>query len=69
MLGELGVVFTRPLNDNWSLRLGYNVLGLGGVALAPDQLDFTDTFVSGTDLHANGWIFAHGGLIGLQRTW
>ena len=69
MLGEMSVIFRRPLSDTWTLRLGYNVLGLGGVALAPDQLDFTDTFVSGTDVRVNGWFFAHGGIVGLERSW
>jgi hypothetical protein len=69
MLGELGVVLIRPINDRWSLRVGYNVLGLGGVALAPDQLDFTDTFDSGRGLNRHGWILAHGGLVGLQAAW
>jgi hypothetical protein len=69
MLGELGVVLLRQINDDWTLRIGYNALGIGGLALATDQLDFTDTFDSGTAMYNNGWIFAHGGLIGLERTW
>ena len=69
MLGEMSVMFIRPLDDYWSLRVGYSALGLGGVALAPDQLDFTDTFASGTGFHDSGFIFAHGATVGLQRTW
>jgi hypothetical protein len=42
---------------------------LGGLALAPDQLDFTDTLTSGTQLHSTGWIFIHGGVLGLQARW
>jgi len=68
-LGELDFIFIRMINDMWSLRLGYSVIGLGGLALAPDQLDFTDTFTSGSRLHTNGWILVHGGLIGLQARW
>jgi len=69
MLGELGVVLIRPLNECWNLRLGYTAIGLGGVALAPDQLDFTDTFESGTEVHNTGWLFAHGAVAGLERRW
>ena len=69
MLGEISIVAIRPLNECWNLRLGYTALGLGGVALAPDQLDFTDTLDSGTDVHHTGWIFAHGALAGLERRW
>jgi hypothetical protein len=69
MLGELGVVFIRPITDTWSLRLGYTAIGVGGVALATDQLDFSDPFASGTGLANSGWFFAHGGLIGVQAGW
>lgn len=68
-LGELDFVLIRRLNDMWSLRLGYSVLGIGGLALAPDQLDFTDTTTSGSDLNTNGWMFLHGGLAGLEARW
>jgi hypothetical protein len=68
-LGELDFVLIRRLNDMWSLRLGYSAIGLGGLALAPDQLDFTDTATSGTDLHTTGWVFLHGGLAGLEARW
>lgn len=68
-LGELGVTAIRPINETWSLRLGYMALGLGGVALAPDQLDFTNTFVSGTQLHSTGWIFVHGAVLGAEARW
>jgi hypothetical protein len=69
MLGELGVVFIRPINDTWSLRVGYTAIGVGGVALATDQLDFSDTFASGTGVSNTGWFFAHGALFGLQAAW
>jgi hypothetical protein len=68
-LGELDFVLIRRLNDMWSLRLGYSAIGLGGLALAPDQLDFTDTATSGSDLHTTGWVFLHGGLAGLEARW
>ncbi|MCL4201926.1 MAG: BBP7 family outer membrane beta-barrel protein [Pirellulaceae bacterium] len=69
-LGELGIVAIRPINDVWSLRLGYTALGLGGVALAPGQLDFSNIDgVSGTGLNRSGWVFLHGGLVGLEANW
>jgi len=68
-LGEVGVTAIRPINDTWSLRLGYMALGIGGVALAPDQLDFTDTFQSGNHLSTNGWIFVHGAVLGAEARW
>jgi hypothetical protein len=68
-LGELDFILIRRLNDMWSLRVGYTAIGLGGLALAPDQLDFTDTATSGSDLHTTGWVFLHGGLAGLEARW
>lgn len=69
MLGEIGVTLIRPLNECWNVRLGYTAIGLGGVALATDQVDFTDTLDSGTEINNTGWIFAHGAVAGLERRW
>jgi hypothetical protein len=69
MLAELGVTFIRPITDVWSLRIGYDALGLGGVALAPNQLDSSYVPDSGTDLHADGWLFLHGAHAGLEASW
>ena len=69
MLAELGIVLIRPLNECWNLRAGYNAIGIGGLALAPDQIDFTATATSGTEIHNTGWIFAHGATLGLERRW
>jgi len=67
MLAELGVVFIRPINDNWNLRLGYSLFGLGGVALAPNQLDFS--LDGGSHVDKDGWLLFHGGAIGLETHW
>jgi hypothetical protein len=39
------------------------------VALAPDQLDFTNTAASGSGLAAGGGIFLHGVNLGLEARW
>ncbi len=41
--GELNINLALRLTNVWSIRGGYNLFGVAGVALAPDQLDFTDT--------------------------
>lgn len=68
-LGELDFFLIRRLNDIWSLRFGYSVLGIGGLALAPDQLDFTDTPTSGSSIQNFGWIFYHGVSLGVEARW
>jgi hypothetical protein len=67
MLGELGVILIRPINDNWNFRVGYNLLGLGGVALAPNQLDFSLAGIATID--KDGWFLVHGGLVGVETRW
>lgn len=68
-LGELGITFIRPISGRWSARLGYQVVGIGGLALAPDQLDFNDTFTSGSRLHKDGWLLLHGVHAGVEARW
>ena len=68
-LGEMRVTLIRALNNVWSFRVGYDVLTIGGLALAPDQLDFTNTLASGTDVDAESWIFVHGGHLGFEARW
>ena len=68
-LGDLNYTVTRRLNDTWCLRLGYNMIWLSGVALAPDQWDFTNTATSGTTLVGGGGLFLHGVNLGLESRW
>jgi hypothetical protein len=57
------------INSQWGLRGGYNLIGLTGVALAPDQFDFTDTADSGTRIAGNGNVLMHGFNFGLEYRW
>lgn len=69
MLSELSVTLTRHLTDHWSLRGGYDAMGIGGLALAPDQLDFNFDPAAGTGIHRSGWVFLHGAHAGLEARW
>jgi len=68
-LGELGLNGNYEFSPNWSLRGGYQVYWIEGLALAPNQLDFTDTPASGTTLNKNGGMFMHGAHAGLMARW
>ena len=66
VLGEGEINLIRRLTDRWSFRGGFNVLTLDGIALAPDQLDFTNTPNSGRSLDASGSVLYYGGSLGLE---
>jgi hypothetical protein len=68
-LTELACVAVVPLDAHWNLRFGYNLIWIDDVALAPDQLDFSNTPASGTLLDDNGRIFLHGGVAGVECRW
>jgi len=68
-LGELGLNGSYEFSPNWSLRGGYQVYWVEGLALAPNQLDFTDTPTSGTTLNKTGGMFMHGAHAGLMARW
>ena len=57
------------ITDHWGLRAGYNLIWLDGVALAPNQWDFTDNASSGTSLVGGGGLFLHGANLGVERRW
>jgi hypothetical protein len=68
-LGELGFNGNYQFSPNWFIRGGYQVFWVDGVALAPNQLDFTDTTGSGTHLNKNGSLFMQGAHAGLMARW
>lgn len=68
-VGELSLTGIYQLNCVWGLRAGYNLMWVEGVALAPDQLDFTNTQTSGTAINLDGSLFVHGLSAGLEARW
>ncbi|MFH1267521.1 MAG: hypothetical protein ABIK89_17500 [Planctomycetota bacterium] len=71
-IGELGVTGVCRLGDHFTLRAGYQAMWIEGVALAPEQIPFTDVapFGAGTaDLHATGGLLFHGCHLGLEARW
>jgi hypothetical protein len=69
LLSTINLTAIYRLTDHWGLRAGYNLIWLDGLALAPDQWDFTNTAASGTSLVGGGSLFLHGANLGVERRW
>lgn len=67
--GELGLTGIYQLNNVWGLRAGYSLMWIQGLALAPNQMDFTFTSTSGTGLNTDGGLFLQGANVGLEARW
>ena len=61
------------INQNWTFRAGYMGLFADGVALAPENVNFTPPFGGGAArtpfVNNNGDVFVHGGTAGLEWMW
>ncbi|MCA9247618.1 MAG: hypothetical protein KDA42_10895 [Planctomycetales bacterium] len=68
-VGEAALHLAIFLSDRVSLRGGYHVLWADGVALAPNQLDFTDTALSGRAIDMESTLFLHGATGGVEVIW
>jgi hypothetical protein len=68
-VADINISGTYRLNETWGIRAGYNVMWVEGVATALDQLDFTDTPTSGSNLISTGGLFLHGANVGLEANW
>jgi hypothetical protein len=68
-VGDLGLSLLLRMSSVCGLRCGYNLLWVEGVALAPDQLDFSDARRSGTYVRSGAGAFLHGFNLGLEVGW
>jgi len=66
---DWNVTLVRHLNDVWSVRAGYTMLWLTGVALAPDQFDFSTSTVAGTTVVGDKTVWLQGATVGLEGRW
>ena len=66
-IGDMNYSIVRRLNNNWSLRAGYNLIWISGVALAPNQFDFSNT--NTITLAGASNVFLHGANFGLEAQW
>jgi hypothetical protein len=68
-VGDVNLSAHYRLNRVWSIRAGYNILGITGLALAPDQLDFAAGPAAGRNIDVGGSVFLHGANIGIEGIW
>jgi Putative beta barrel porin-7 (BBP7) len=68
-VGDLGANASYYICRNWCVMAGCNVIWVDGVALAPDQLDFTNTATSRTSIDQGGNLFMYGSHVGLGCRW
>jgi len=72
-----GMAYTADFNfdaihaiwNNVFLHVGYNLLYVGNVARAPDQLDFTTNSLSGSRVLWRDGALAHGPSLGIEARW
>ena len=68
-LGELSIIGAYRITDWLSVRGGYRGMWVTGLALAPNQLDFSSSALAGSDLRSSSSLFFHGGFAGLEARW
>lgn len=68
-VGDINLSLVYRLTDVWGIRLGYNTVWISGLALAPNQYDFTLDEQAGGRLDPFGGIFLHGANLGLEARW
>jgi len=68
-VGDLTMSVVYRLTDVWGIRAGYSVLWIDGLALAPDQFDFSTNAGSGTSLVNSSGVFYQGANLGLEARW
>lgn len=69
LIGDLNFTLVYRIDETWGLRLGYNLIWLSGVALAPNQFDFTAPPAGGTGLNGGSGVYLYGANLGLEARW
>ena len=68
-LGECSVVQSFNPTEGVDLRVGYTMMWIEGLTRAPEQVDLSDNFDSGSAIHSDGSIFLHGFSLGATFSW
>lgn len=72
-VGELGLTGKCQVTEHMSLRLGYQLMWLDGVATAPAQVTANDFGINGggtiSTVATGNTVFLHGAVLGAEMTW
>lgn len=68
-VADLNASLVYRLNDIWGIRVGYNLIWISGIALAPNQWDFSTATDAGTALVGGDSMFLSGVNLGLEARW
>lgn len=69
-LGELDLGLGYRFNNAWTVRGGYRLMGLTGIATATDHLNSEFSSVAASSyVNADDSILLHGGYVGLEFNW
>lgn len=68
-VADLNASLIYRLNDVWGIRAGYNLIWISGIALAPNQWDFSTATAGGTTLTGGDSMFLSGANLGLEARW
>jgi len=69
-IGEFNLSALYRVTDVWNLKVGYTLLAIEGLALAPDQLDFNfGASPSGNEIHDGGGMIFQGVNVGVEARW
>jgi hypothetical protein len=69
VVGDLGINLGYRVTDFMTLRAGYNLIWIDGLALAPNELDFHLGQNSATGHNHNGSVFLQGVNVGFDIRW
>ena len=68
-VADLNASLIYRLSDVWGIRVGYNLVWISGIALAPNQWDFSTAADGGTALIGGDSMFLSGANLGLEARW
>jgi hypothetical protein len=68
-VGEIGLNGVYQISPHWACSLGYQLLWIDGLALAPQQLSVTNSADNSATVHTASSVFFHGAFATIEYRW